>query len=345
VWELIFAFVYLGDSLPKYVLANMRQISKNHPSYRLVFIGDNSAICKKVEKHGYEVWKSPDPEVAWKINRYSMSHNPDFRDGFWFKTLARFFALNEYLRLHSTTPTLLIESDVWLSPSFPIDTFLKSNISIAFPLTTSNQGVASTFFIRTQSDLQKFLDFAVQEVKRDSTSTDVSILANYKRANLQEVFVLPSGPSLTEAYNFGFRDIEPGLLSDNTIFANQIFDGSTWGQFFTGEDPRNSWGTRSIYHVQNHHAVNPRYFKIYFAEGAIVAEIDNERYVVQSLHVHSKDIRVFLDSNFVRRRVEGLSANEKKEIDLFVWLRMLPSRVKFHSLSFFSGQMSRIHKK
>lgn len=339
---MILAFVYLGDTLPKYVLANMSIVASRFPDNPLVFIGDSKSICDRVLSRGFIVWQSKDPEFNWGITRNSMAHDPHFRSGFWFKTIARFFALNEYLKTLPDDSCLLIESDVWLSPKFPMSKFQLIQHEIAFPLTTPSQGVASTFFVRDSESLQKFIDFSELRVREDPTSTDVSILAEYYSKHPDRTCILPSGPVNSAAYNEGFSVQDQKLLSSQSVFERQIFDGSTWGQFITGEDPRNSWGFRNVYQVQKHHAVDPSKATFKWDNGTIVASVFGEDYQIHSLHVHSKDIRVFKKQNFVEHRVVGFTGNSIKELVLRYFVRFIPSRVVFEGKRGIKALVSRI---
>ena len=326
---MIATFVYLGTSIPDYVMANMAQFSSRFPNTPLLFIGDSQLVCKKVEARGFKIWKARDPEESWGINRDSMSHDPAFRNGFWFKTLARFFALHEYSSNFPSESVLLIESDVWISPHFPLEIFQEFTHPIAFPLATSEQGVASTFFARNADCLLHFLNFAERRVLETPDSTDVTILAEYRSQYPEKTYILPSGPTELAGYNQRFSVVEPQVLSDQKYFPNQIFDASTWGQFLTGEDPRNSWGFRFLYRRQTNHAVNPSAFKFRINQGAITASINGVDYQLNSLHVHSKDLLMFTDSSRVISRVNGYHGEVKKELIWKFFLRFLPSRFKF----------------
>jgi hypothetical protein len=329
VQSLILAFVYLGPKIPRYVITNMQQVSSRFPSFEVVFIGDNEKICKKVKAFGFRTWVSPNPDAAWGINRLSLSHDPIFRDGFWFRTLARFFALNEFLKVYPNVSCLLIESDVWISPSFPMHQFDDSSFQVSFPVTTSIQGVASTFYVKSSEHMQQFLDFSSHEVQRNPNSTDVTILAEYRRKHPERVTILPSGPTSPEAYNLKFREFEPKLMSDQTFFKKQIFDASTWGQFLTGEEPRNSWGFRLINNIQLHHAVNPSLFEFKTDGREFFARFNGVDYKINSLHVHSKDRRVFKDDLFLPTRFKNYSGCAQKEIVWKYFIRLIPSRFKY----------------
>jgi hypothetical protein len=213
---------------------------------------------------------------------------------------------------------------------------------IAFPLTTPSQGVASTFFVRESACLEKFLDFAERRVKEEPSSTDVSILAEYHSQHSDRVCILPSGPVGAVAYNDGFSIEAQNLLSNQTFFDNQIFDGSTWGQYITGEDPRNSWGFRHVYQVQKHHAVNPSKVNLTWTNGTIVAKFLDEEYQIHSLHVHSKDIRVFKKQDFVESRINDFNGIAVREIVFRYFVRFIPSRIAFEARRGLKGLVARI---
>jgi len=228
----------------------------------------------------------------------------------------------------------LIESDVWISSSFPMREFEFADFHFAYPLTTLTQGVASTFFVSSNSSLQRFIDYAKLKVLENPASTDVTILAEFRRDNPNLVFILPSGPKTESAYNLDFAGDEIEIMSDSKKFPGQFFDASTWGQFLTGEDPRNSWGIRVIYHVQSHHAINPSKFRFRVSDKNIYADIDGASYQIHSLHVHSKDIRIFQIPNFVSGRLSNYQGLPEREIAWKYFLKFLPYRVKFEIKEF-----------
>ena len=309
-------FIYLGETLPKYVLQNMNLVSKRFPNLDIVFIGDTARVCSLVEKRGFRSWESPDPETTWVFNRNSLAHNPDFRDGFWFKTLARFYALSEFMKLEPSESALLIESDVWISPDFPFESFLFPEFDCAYPLANSNQGVASTFFIRNSNCMRNFLDFAEKSVLANPKSTDVTILGAYYKVGNINTRILPSAVSSSESFNSWVTEEDRNLLASKLIFSSGIFDASTWGQYLTGEDPRNAWGYRYLYSKQVRHPVNPAAHTFEALGDGVVASIGNSNALVYSLHIHSKDVRVFSKSKFLAKRVLESGLGTKRNLSL-----------------------------
>ena len=319
-------FVYLGKDLPKYVLANIRQIQGKFPDREIVFIGDDPLLCKKMAGKGIDTWLSPTPELNWVLNRSSLSHDPDFRNGFWFKTLARFYSLNEYMKLFPFQSVLLIESDVWISPSFPFRKFEQGCFDCAYPLAGKKQGVASTFFIRNSKCMQTFLEFAEQATLLNPEETDVTILGSFFRFGALNTVVLPSAINIKESFGSHVDVDEIVLMTSEEFFEDGIFDASTWGQFLTGLDPRNSWGFRRIYFHQESHSVNPTKFTFSAIGDELLVNLSGMSKRIYSLHIHSKDLRVFKKRGFLTSRVINSGNGPRNEVVLKYVVRFLPSR-------------------
>ena len=94
---MIIALVYLGPKTPKYVYKNLLHIKNNFPKQELVFISDCIKSIKKCESLGIKAWFFQDNfEESDKLKNNS-SLPMDFRDGFWYSTTARFFALEAFM--------------------------------------------------------------------------------------------------------------------------------------------------------------------------------------------------------------------------------------------------------
>jgi hypothetical protein len=177
-------------------------------------------------------------------------------------------------------------------PNFPLDSVRQITHSLSFPLSTVNQGAASTLFIKDRSALQNLITFAIERIEIDPGETDMTILAKYRIAYPERILVMPSAPNKSEAFIDDSFTNQISALSENIDFFGGLFDANTWGQYLTGEDERNSRGVRQIFHFQSHHAINTQAF-IFDYDSTLRVKLASEAYTLFSLHVHSKNPNLF----------------------------------------------------
>jgi len=298
------ALVYLGDSLPKYVLKNYFFIKKTFLENDIWLVVDSKKIFNKITKTEIQVWLAP------KI--MPSNDTKAYRNNFWIETRNRFFALEKFHESFSDQSLLHIESDVIIFPTFPMSKIDEINKSIAFPMSSPKVGIASTLYFKT-SEATKFLcKFAANEVKNNTKITDTEILGNLYQKYPDKVFIFRSGPDELEAYN-NVNDCQQASLSGDKSLVNDlgIYDASTLGIHLCGTDPRNHFGVSIILDPLNHH-----FLKIYQCEfeldnGEITLINGNEKRLIHTLHNHSKNIKLFDKSNLayfkkvIDRRMSG----------------------------------------
>lgn len=287
--------MYLGNKLPEYVALNVQLVQQRFPDHETVLLVDSSSVYNECIRDELPAVLVDDPRNTWKTIKDSMSYSEQFRDDFWFKTVARFDAIRSYMKKHGDQELMHVEADVLLSPKYPLD-FFESNtkFSIAYPLTNIDQGVASTFYVRDLSALEHFLTYSENCFKENSESTDVSILGRYYQDHSEFCWVMPTAPNDSIDFNAHVSENTKKVMSENYCATNGIFDASTWGQYLTGHDPMNSVGIISMFKNQNHHAIrtNGIYFRVE-QNGRVFLRIGNENIEIFSLHVHSKSLDLF----------------------------------------------------
>jgi hypothetical protein len=112
---------------------------------------------------------------------------------------------------------------------------------------------------------------------------------------------------------------------------NGIFDAMTWGQYFTGEDPRNNYGKKRIYGVQTHHSVAVESYVTEFLNGEIIVSCDCGTFPLYSLHIHSKDLQLFQEVEekmLLGRRVRESRRGEFTENVWPLVIKFLPLKIK-----------------
>jgi hypothetical protein len=267
-------YVYTGQNLPKYVVDSLRQVRQRFPELDLWFISDSSKSLNQVARLGLNTWQCSDPQITFRSIRDSLDHPMGFRNAFWFRPLARFFMLRVFMLLYPQDAVLHIECDVWLAPNFPFQFFESCTSALAFPLISSSEASASTLFIHDLSAAEFLASRSLEILSNDSSTTDMRILSQIGHEHQELVFRLPS-ETATETF-LG------------------IIDPAPWGMYLFGIDPRNHQGVLKLY--EEHPGISTKLGTAKFqvgVENSLTVESSGRTFSIFSLHIHSKDKRIF----------------------------------------------------
>jgi hypothetical protein len=210
----------------------------------------------------------------------------NFRDGFWVKTLERFFALQAFSSFVDA-PFIHIESDVIIFDNFPFECFSELDGEIAFPVLAKGLGIASVLWFMNGIALSNFLTY----IERfDLAINDMEILGAYLSEHPSRVSVLPTA-SVDMVFS-EYSDLARDVLQVNYPIFNGYFDGATLGQFIFGLDARNSFGLRKVGFNHRNHPINPDLLSFSFQNNNLILS-QHKQSNVFNLHVHSKDIKAF----------------------------------------------------
>ena len=312
---LILTVVYLGNKLPKYVVRNLEYLKNTFLDDEIYFISDSKKSINKAHDIGVKTWLAPHPEEQWKEVRESLNHPMGFRDGFWFKTLARIFVLDSFMQLHPGIPTLQIEADVFIFPNFPLSIFKRLDAEIAFPMESYRMGIASLLFLKDHKASAMLVEFALNEINNNGQITDMSLLGKVAHSNKLNFLALPTLPrELRNALN------EPesvNLVCNDSLNVSGVFDGISVGQYLLGIDPRNSRGSLILHRAQTTHAINSDKLKFELdSNGYLIMVGANANPFIYNLHNHAKDLRLYdlyLRKSLLEKRVDSTHRGEHRE--------------------------------
>jgi len=303
--------IYLNNILPRYAWKNLKYLSSTFPIKRIV-------VVSNVEENRSKIYNLKNVEFYFLDNfakeLSTLTHESklpmDFRNGFWVSTIARFKALEIFMRHEGVKSALHIEADVLLLWNFPFGCdFLKTS-KLAFPYVSEKKAAASIFYVGDISTLIDFNAFIVTSIKRDPGITDMGILANYGSLKEDQVVRLYSG----------FGDVANAC-------SNYIFDAATFGMYLTGQDPRNSKGFVRTYFDVDDHVVKPSEIVFNFNEKKeAVVRIGNKNYILANLHVHSKQSKYFSKNRsekLIRRAITDEYKHQKKTFSFEIWSGMV----------------------
>jgi len=327
---LILTVIYLGKKLPRYVLKNLEYLRATFDECEIFFISDSIPSIDKAAKTGVKTWLAPNPDEQWSDVREQLNHPMSFRQGFWFKTLARFFVLNSFMQAHRDESCLQIEADVFLFQDFPISKFFNLDAEIAFPMESSDMGIASLLYLKDHKSAQSLTDFAMNAIQSDPQITDMSLLGRIAHSRKLKFVPLPTLPeSLQGALN---QPEAIDLVCQNTLCDTGVFDGITIGQYLLGVDPRNSRGKLILHRVQPTHAINPQKLCLTWdGDKNLSLWAPNGNSQIYNLHNHAKDLRLYNKTSrnkLLQKRISSSNKGETTEFNVHFFLTVSVNAIR-----------------
>ena len=325
------AYVYIGESkLPKYVLENLVNTKSKFPNIDIVFISDNSHSLKKVSELGISVWHCKNQAIENSDTLNSMSHPMQFRSGYWFSTLARFFAIEEFMEHNSETEVLQIETDVWLSKNFPFDKFTDFTNELSYPMESVGRGAASVLYVGSLKSIKDFNLFCKQELLKDANFTDMTLLGKYLEEYSMRVVPLPTARDTSIFKEFTPKDLALSSSSSYPFF-NGVFDPLSYGMHLFGVDARNSRGVLKLYSDTPSQILDFAKIEFEVLGQEVIARNNLQSFQIYNLHIHSKNLRIFRNAssmNEIHKLISARKNHEVTRIVLSVFFRAIMGKVR-----------------
>jgi hypothetical protein len=317
-------FVYLGEHIPEYVFSNALRVSEIFPFETTLYINSSQDISDYLKiQSKLSIRTLPKNEYILETR---LSHDPSFRNGYWFLTFERILALKKiHQDLGENASLLHIESDVILFPNFPFDSELGQRVKwCSFD---RNRDVGSIIFSPSYTETSWLCNKLLEEAREDSEVTDMSALKRVREKFPGRVEVF------TDMFSAGPQKGSTG-----------IFDGAALGQWLCGTDPRTTYGLTVLHENSEFSPDNLKNLKQYL-DGRLILRDENKSFVLTkgsevrpifSLHIHSKDIELFSVDNF-KALSKYISYSEDKSllvtrIDLKCLYILLKDNIKKGSL-------------
>jgi hypothetical protein len=333
-------FVHLNSRIPQFLIENLQTCVKIFPSRKIVLICDFELKKPIPGVYIFKIEKS-----QWNAYESNLTHPTNFRSNFWYTSIARFFAIEEYMKLFPDSPIIHIESDVILARDFPFNRFSLLSKELAFPVLSKERGIASTVFIRNKEAISKLVTYIKSEIVLNPTASDMTLLGDYFNNHPELVAPLAFGPPNGNAYLPAIPEaLKDQILSNGQILGG-IIDGNDFGLYFFGTDPRNLRGkslfrrkiSGSYSNIENWtmEFKNNREFPF----GGL--KTVKETYPVFSIHATCKDKKLFRvesQKQIIRKRIE--KSQEPVGFKFYFWtfvVQVCDSVVRKLSLNKFFG--------
>lgn len=289
-------FHYVGNVLPAYADTALRHALKEWPG-RVVLIHNRplSANLAGVEVVHPEQWYDNRQFEAWSA-RTAMQR--DFRDGFWFHAVERFFMLEQWANTFEVPRFLHCELDVAIYRSSSlVEVLERLPNKLFFPRASPAIAGANWLFCSSKtamSELTKFLE------THSGDEFEMAVLAKFMDEFPDSCDEAPSHYSLQRAEELG----------DNRHLAKLkewggIIDVHPIGTWLLGRDPRNV-NTFLNYNQRYYDRVGSEFLtKLRFGFDksfrCVTAGTDDIGYFpVFALHVHSKQLGLSYKPTYLR---------------------------------------------
>ena len=284
-------FVHFGSKFPKHLILNLKRTCALFPDFSVVLITDSP---EKLEIDGANFRMSYfSISHDYQTLNNNLSHPKGFRNNFWFTSLARIFALCDYVVANNVS-ILHIESDVLVSGDLPIGHFANCDRPIAFTVVGKNSGVASVMWIENAEAAIQLREYSAKSAGEDPMTTDMKILGSFQEDYPKLVRVLASFP--IEIGN-SHKLLPPKILEDFSYSAelfDGFFDAADIGRYLLGDDPRNHRGIKLLRRELDTSYFSPSEVRYLYSKSREFLDIEsNSTTRFFSLHIHSKNADVF----------------------------------------------------
>jgi hypothetical protein len=288
------SFVFIGDDLPCYARESLN-LAVEHSGLDVHLIG-NSATQNQIKNKAVTftaIEEFYDCTNFKKVEKNSLL-SKSFRDGFWLKTLERFFVLEQFMTYSGDETIFHAELDQLL---FRNDKLLEnlnrlSKPGAYFPFVEAGKAVASLFYCNSHSALKSLVDFAANGQR---FTNEMSLLAKWALENPEITSALPTFSSAVIKQS---SDEHLGVSEIPVEAIGGIVDAADLGWWLAGNDPRNvsllqlpktkfvEPGVRGSFLRQQLSQTSFRYSEL---DGAVFLKCANQSELqVYNFHIHSK---------------------------------------------------------
>lgn len=301
-------FVFIGDKLPKYASDSIR-IAAETSGGKITLLGNQDLQSSVPHQYcrfvAIEDFYNPH---SFSVASSAISSSHLFRDGFWLKSLERFFVLSAYMNQYQLDEVFHAELDQLL---FNVDELVrnlrKTGLKGVFiPSHSDLAVVASIFYCNDASTLDSFLNFPLSG---ETFPNEMGMLASWSKLNLDVAFMLPTLAS----------ELNPDLVSIHHLpetEAGGLVDAAQLGQWVAGIDPKNvpifsyprskfvdepqGWLLRESQLRQLSMSYNE-------TSHALHCSVGETRFKLYNLHLHSKIHSALFNRNLSVKKLVDLS--------------------------------------
>lgn len=225
--------VFLGNRIPSYVSSSLNLATRyNNLDVELIGSVSSRFATKKTGASFISIQDFYDPQ-PFELAKPRMASNHDFRDGFWLRTLERFFVLEQFMSWKQEKDLLHVEADQLLFGAEELAKQLQKlpTKGLFFPLHSEGKAVASVFYC---NDLTALRSLVQDATTGESFDNEMQLLLRWSQANPKCFGALPTLADIRPDQD---NQVISSVISSSSI--GGIVDAAELGLWVGGRDPRN----------------------------------------------------------------------------------------------------------
>ena len=310
-------FVYLGKKLPSYAISSLK-IASHTSGARIRLIG-NSSVAKDISKSHTDFIAIED---FYNKNHFleasiRVANDSGFRNGFWVKSLERFFVLDQFAKQSAEKSIFHAELDQLL---FGIDDLIvqiekSSKRGMFLPFHSTTVAVASVVYLNDFSALDSLISAASTG---DMFQNEMSLIGTWARLNPEKIFALPTFASVEKGTD---KVLPKGVESLSQFDTLGVVDAAQLGQWVAGIDPRNlPFKSKPETKFVDKEAewllteTDLRGMNFYLSPNKKELYASNSKGSIRlyNLHLHSKVHKILLSPNFSIEKLISFANEQRK---------------------------------
>jgi hypothetical protein len=299
-------FVYLGDTLPEYVYYSLL-LACETSHCDVIFISEVAVVLEDKNNYQNVLLDTFYDKFEFENIVQNLNFDENLWDGFWLKTLERFFVIKQWMKYSNTDKLFHAELDNLVFNLTDLDKKLDNLGAYIFvPRDSDERVIASLVYINSYESITKFCKYAGKE---NESKNEMELLSHFADENPNYIKSLPT--------DIIFENIEQDKEIKEYQQLNGIFDAASLGQWLFGIDARLI--KKPLF---NHFKNDCAYSKIeklkfnYDKEfHTFSVNIENKIYNLYNLHVHSKVHKKIYNRLFLDNVIENSNKGKESLID------------------------------
>ncbi|MDE3045938.1 MAG: hypothetical protein KGJ02_04770 [Verrucomicrobiota bacterium] len=298
--------IHLGSHLPAHLPLCVEQARLFNPEVPIYLVANEQALSS-LSSDLPVIAVAAETLPKSSSHQFFIRHNhldKHFLKGFWVYTTERFFYLDSLMKKYSLTDVFHLENDVMLyvdlTHTLPL---FRKNYPDQIAATFDNdvRCIAGFMYIPHREPLKSLTHFIGSRARHGGN--DMELIASFKNNNASAIDHLPilmpayAENRALESTSRQYRTNTPSRYFHCFEDFRSIFDAAAIGQYLGGIDPYH--GSNTIGFINESALFNASDFTYEWipdehGRSIPYALYQGERYKINNLHIHSKNLSLFL---------------------------------------------------